>query len=326
MTRCNAEYLQVLEEMQVKIRKAPRLPLDDADGRRAMIAQRFSGVQPFDYDVGNVSVRQYWVQLSDGHRLQIFGFHPVLPSSSSSAPSSSTAAVLHFHGGGMTMGSALDSQSLLAWYASMAEISVFSVEYRLAPEHPYPTPVEDCYASLKWLYREAKALSINPSRIGVMGDSAGGGLAAAVALLARDRKEISHPLAKQILIQPMLDDRDGSTVCPSSGFGTWTWDDNSAAWGAFLGSDSGSQDVLLACAVPARASHLRGLPSTYIEVGTLDIFHGHVLEFTARLREAQVDVDCQIYPGVPHAFHSILGNARMASTARQNHLRALQSF
>ncbi|KAL2858518.1 Alpha/Beta hydrolase protein [Aspergillus pseudoustus] len=322
---CDMEYTDILAAIQAMIRKSQPLPLDDAAGRRAMIAQRFSTIKPFHYDDPKVDMRQYTLELPDGHKVEIYGFHPS-PSSDSSPPSP-TAAVMYLHGGGMTMGTALDSRSLLTWYSSSAGLPLFSVEYRLAPEYPYPTPVEDCYASLKWLHQEAAHLNIDPSRIAVMGDSAGGGLSAAVALLARDRAELPHPLAKQILIQPMLDDRNGSAEPSSylSEVATWTWDDNLAGWTALLGSRTGSDDV--PCyASPARATDLRGLPSTYIDVGMLDIFVSQVVEFASRLRAAGVEARCELYPQVPHAFHSILAETQVAHKARQNHIHALLSF
>ncbi|KAL3444236.1 alpha/beta hydrolase fold-domain-containing protein [Aspergillus insuetus] len=309
------------------MRKRPTPSVDNAAARRAMIAERFSMVKALDYDSSCVTTRRYSLQLLGGHDLEIFGLHPPSCSASNSSPPGPTAAVLYLHGGGMTMGSALDSQPLLAWYASSAGLPLFSVEYRLAPEHPFPTPVEDCYAALQWLYDNAHDLNIDNSRIAVMGDSAGGGLAAAVALLARDRGEIPHPLAKQILIQPMLDDRGSSTASPVPQCVTWTWDDNVAGWTALLGSraEPGSEHVPW-YAVPARATDLRGLPPTYLEVGTLDIFREQVEEYASRLEAVGVNVDFQLYRGVPHAFHSILPETQRARDARQNHLRALQSF
>ncbi|CEL09181.1 hypothetical protein ASPCAL12321 [Aspergillus calidoustus] len=309
------------------MQKEPTLPINAAVARRAMFAERFSLVKPLNYDSSTVTVCQYSLQLPDGHDLQIFGVHPPSISSFDSSLPGPTAAVLYLHGGGMTMGSALDSQPLLAWYACSAGLPLFSVEYRLAPEHPYPTPVEDCYAALKWLYHKAQELNIDIARIAVMGDSAGGGLAAALALLARDRAELPHPLAKQILIQPMLDDRVGSAGSSVPQFVTWTWDDNLAGWTALLGSPSvGGWEDVSCYAAPARATDLGNLPSAYLEVGTLDIFCEHVVEYVSRLRTAGVEVEFELYPGVPHAFHSILPEAQRACQARQNHLRALQSF
>jgi acetyl esterase/lipase len=324
---CDAQYVEILQEMQVKMRQGPELPIDDAPARRTMFADRFSMVKPLNYDFGSVTVFQYSLQLPDGHELQIFGVHPPSPCLPSSSPLSPTPAVLYLHGGGMTMGSALDSQPLLAWYSSSAGLPLFSVEYSLAPEHRYPIPVEDCYAALKWLCNKAQELNIDTSRIAVMGDSAGGGLAAAVALLARDRADMSHPLAKQILIQPMLDDRASAAQSPTSHFVTWTWEDSLAGWTALLGERAGRcEDEVPYYAAPARASDLSSLPSTYIEVGTLDIFCGQAREYASRLRADGVHVEFQLYPGVPHAFHSILPEAQRARQARWNHLRALQSF
>jgi acetyl esterase/lipase len=147
------------------------------------------------------------------------------------------------------------------------------VEYRLAPEHRYPTPVEDCYSGLQWLAGHADELDVDPERIAVMGDSAGGGLAAAVALMSRDRG--GPTLAHQILIYPMLDDRNTSPDPEIVPFAVWSYDDNITGWGALLGEAVGGASVS-PYAAPARAIDLSGLPSCYLKVGQLDIFRDDI--------------------------------------------------
>ncbi|KAE9963530.1 hypothetical protein BLS_009199 [Venturia inaequalis] len=162
-------------------------------------------------------------------------------------------------------------------------------DYRLAPEVRHPTPIEDCYAVLLWLHSNAKNLGVDNSRIAVVGLSAGGGLAAALSLMARDRG-LHPPIAKQILLTPMLDDRNTETDAELLPFTTWTWDDNWTGWNALLDGMAGSSGVS-AYAAPARAEDLKGLPPTYVDMGSLDIFAKEAEAFVERLKEAGVDVE-----------------------------------
>jgi acetyl esterase/lipase len=162
---------------------------------------------------------------------------------------------------------------------------VISVDYRLAPETPYPGSVEDSYAALKWVYLHADELSVDTTRIAIGGASAGAGLSAALGLLARDRGEVR--LAFQFLIYPMLDDRTVTATKPnpSTGEFMWTADSNRFGWTALLGQEPGGPDVSLYAAA-ARASHLEGLPPTFIGVGSLDLFQ--VLLLTSEVRVAPI--------------------------------------
>jgi acetyl esterase/lipase len=209
--------------------------------------------------------------------------------------------ILHIHGGGYVMGGA-DSNVVadMMWAQALGAV-VVSVEYRLAPETPHPGPVEDCYAGLAWLAAEAKALGVDPKRLCVSGESAGGGLAAATVLLARERGEI--PIAFQHLVFPMLDDRTVTHADPSPYFGqfVWTPDHNRFGWTALLGHEPGAAGVS-PFAAPARAEDLSGLPPTYIICGALDLFLEEDLEYARRLMRAGVPTELHIYPGAPHAF------------------------
>ena len=152
------------------------------------------------------------------------------------------SAVLYLHGGGMIFSlDHLGSMYELAArrYVSESGVPLLLVDYRVAPEHPHPTPVEDCYAALEWLAANADMLGFDPDRIAVMGDSAGGGLAAGVCLMARDRN--GPAVAQQLLIYPMLDDRPAASAAAPLRHLTWTYDDNLTGWGALLGDDAGGE-------------------------------------------------------------------------------------
>jgi acetyl esterase/lipase len=232
-------------------------------------------------------------------------------------------AVLYLHGGGMISGTVDVYDAPVARYVTHSGVSMLAVDYRLAPEHPYPVPVEDCYAGLGWLAGHASELRIDPARIAVMGDSAGGGLAAAVALMARDRG--GPRLAAQILIYPMLDDRNTTPDPEIAPFAVWSYDDNITAWAALLGEAIGGPDVP-AYAAPARASDLSGLPACYIEVGQLDIFRDEDLAYAGRLGRAGVSVEFHLRPGVPHEFDTYAYASEVARRSVADRLRVLRGI
>jgi acetyl esterase/lipase len=204
-------------------------------------------------------------------------------------------AVVYFHGGGMIAGSVATHHGTVARYVSASGVPMLSVQYRLAPEHPHPAPAQDAYASLQWLADHAAELGVDSSRIAVMGDSAGGGLAAAVALIARDQG--GPAIAAQILVYPMLDDRNTTPDAEIAPFAVWTYDDNITGWGALLGDRAGAGDVP-ADAAPARGHDAAALPPAYIEVGQLDIFRDEDLAYAGLLSRAGVPVEFHLRPGV----------------------------
>jgi acetyl esterase/lipase len=210
-------------------------------------------------------------------------------------------AVLQIHGGGYVFGTADMNDYANSLLSAGLGAIVVAVDYRLAPESPHPSPVEDCYAALRWLHGNSEALGVDPARIAISGDSAGGGAAAGLALLARDRG--GPPIAFQHLIYPMLDDRTASAppASPHVGEFVWTRANNMFAWRALLGAEPGSGDVS-PYAAPARAKDLSGLPPTYIACGALDLFLEEDLEYARQLMTAGVPTEMHIYPGAPHAF------------------------
>jgi acetyl esterase/lipase len=232
-------------------------------------------------------------------------------------------AVLYLHGGGMISGRVAIYDGPVSRYVSNSGVSMLAVDYRLAPEHPYPVPVEDCYAGLRWLAEHADELGVDTARIAVMGDSAGGGLAAAVALLGRDRG--GPALAAQILIYPMLDDRNTVPDPEIAPFAVWSYDDNVTGWGALLGDAIGGPDVP-AYAAPARAADLSDLPACYIEVGQLDIFRDEDLTYAQRLSRAGVNVEFHLRPGVPHEFETYAHTSDVARRSGADRLRSLRGI
>ena len=212
------------------------------------------------------------------------------------------SVIYWIHGGGYMFGSALVSEPRLERWAAEFDCVIVSVEYRLAPESPYPGPLDDCYAGLAWTVEHATDLGIDPAGVVIGGASAGAGLAAALALLARDRGDI--PIAYQLLIYPMIDDRN---VTPSSQIDRapiWPRPANLLGWRAYLGERAGTDDVP-AYAAPARADDLQGLPPAWIGVGTLDVFRDEDITYAQRLLQAGVPTELHVYPGAPHGFEGI---------------------
>jgi acetyl esterase/lipase len=231
-------------------------------------------------------------------------------------------AILHIHGGGYVIGEAAVANLANRMIVRDLGCAVYSVDYRLAPETPHPGPVEDCYAALKFVAENAAALNVDAGRIGVMGESAGGGLAAGLALLARDRG--GPQLAFQHLIYPMIDDRTGTTSDPHPHTGEFVWSaaNNRFGWGALLGFAPGGVGVS-PYAAAARAEDLAELPPTYIAVGALDLFFEENIEYARRLTRAGVPVELHVYPGAYHGFQ-LAGNARVTLAANRDSLEALR--
>ena len=232
--------------------------------------------------------------------------------------------ILHLHGGGYVVGSTATLEPIHRSLSAAAGCCLVSVEYRLAPETRFPGAIEDCYAALTWLFAQAPSLGLDSARIGVMGESAGGGLAAALALLARDRGE--HKLKFQHLIYPMLDDRTcvAQEPHPYAGEFLWTPRNNAFGWSALLGVAPGSDNVS-PYASAARAADLSGLPPTFISTGALDLFLEEDMEYARRLTRAGVSVELHVYPGAYHAF-DILTKAPIAAAANRDSLSALRRF
>lgn len=231
-------------------------------------------------------------------------------------------ALLWVHGGGYVLGSAADDDATLAHIVAAIGCAAVSVDYRLAPETPFPGAVEDCYAALVWLHAHAAELEVDAGRLAIGGASSGGGLAAALALLTRDRGVV--PLAFQWLIYPMLDDRTGATSDshPYAGEFVWTPAHNRFAWAALLGREPGGADVS-PYAAAARAASLAGLPPAFISVGALDLFVEENIEYARRLIRDGVPTELHVYPGAFHSFNA-MSAARVARAHARDSLDGLR--
>ncbi|MBV6702109.1 alpha/beta hydrolase [Kitasatospora aureofaciens] len=272
--------------------------------------------------------------LRDGGRFEVEELHAPGPRDGdgdgvtlvSARPAGATGPLpllYYLHGGAMIMGNAWSvlPRLLRAW-ALPLQLAVISVEYRLAPQAPYPAPLEDCWAGLAWATGNAAALGWDADRIIVGGKSAGGGLAAALALLTRDRGGPA-PIG-QLLLSPMLDDR-GTTFSSRQMAGRDTWDrtSNATAWQALLGERHGAAD-LPPYAAPARATDLSALPPAYIEVGSAETFRDEAVAYADAIWQAGGDAELHVWPGAFHGFDTLAPHAALSRDAHDTRTRWLQ--
>jgi acetyl esterase/lipase len=230
--------------------------------------------------------------------------------------------LLWIHGGGYILGSAeLDAPNAKR-IALVDACVVVSVEYRLAPEDPFPAAIEDCYAALKWMAANAGTLGIDANRLAIGGASAGGGLAAGLALYTRDKREID--LAFQMLIYPMLDDcniQPAGETLPDAPL--WTRENNKIGWSSYLAGEPGGEGV--SCYASAcRATEVAGLPPAYIAVGEMDLFFHESVRYAQRLADAGILTELHVYPGAFHAFDNIAPEASVAKRFTADYLAALK--
>lgn len=294
-------------------------PVGDVAARRANTRELFERLKIAPPVTDGVEVREFTLDSDDGAALTLSWYRPAgvdLPGS----------AVLYLHGGGMIcgmgeLGALYDGMARR--YVAESRVPLLLVDYRTAPEFPHPVPVQDCFAALVWLADHADELGVDPARVAVMGDSAGGGLAAAVCLMARDRG--GPAVALQLLVYPMLDDRTTVPDPELVPFLTWTYDDNATGWGALLGAGAGG-DGVSAYAAPARATELSLLPPTYVDVGDLDIFRDENLVYARRLAAAGVATELHIHPGCPHAFEGLAPDAAVSRRAIADRVRRLRAL
>jgi acetyl esterase/lipase len=230
--------------------------------------------------------------------------------------------LLFIHGGGLVTGNRFTEDLNLLDLAVDAGVSVVSIEYRLAPEHPFPAAIEDCYAAWQWLLADPADYGFDPGRVVLVGESAGGGLAAALAILIRDRGG-RQPLA-QLLATPMLDHRnDSPSVRQQNGLGVWDEVSNSTGWGAYLGALAGS-DTVPAYAAPASAQDLSSLPPAFIDAADAEIFRDEVMVYATKLWLAGVPAELHIWTGGCHGFYGMIPELPMAKVVYDTRLEWLR--
>jgi acetyl esterase/lipase len=271
--------------------------IDINAGNLAQLHQIFVGQSRMfrDPNSDGVKVTKQIITGPAGNDLEVLIYHPENPQG---AP---TPGILHMHGGGYVAGTAEMNEGFCKKMSNDIGAVVVSVDYRLATKAVFPGPLEDCYSALLWMSREHEALGIDKNRLAVTGESAGGGLAAQLAFLARDRREVS--IALQYLTFPMLDDRTAVTtdVSPLLGEFVWTRGSNRFGWTTFLGQPAGLDKVPYP-AVPARIENLQGLAPCHIVCGALDLLVIENLTYAQRLVSHGVPTEVHIYPGALHGF------------------------
>lgn len=288
----------------------------------ASVRQRSSGIVDMYNAIPlapGVERQSFTTKTPDGHDLELVWYAP------ERATTTPGPALLQIHGGGFIAFGVHDFHPALNNLVAASGVPMLCVDYRLAPENPYPVPLEDCYTALTWLRDHAAELQLDPARIGVIGDSAGGGLAAGLALLARDRK-FSPPLAKQVLMAPMLDDRIAEYDERLLPLLTFTYADKTSSWTAYVGRDGAGTERVPPYAAPGRESDLASLPSTYIDGGQLDVFMVEGMVYAKQLAVVGVSTEYHLYPGVPHAFDVFAPAAEVTKRAMGNRIKAIQSF
>jgi len=225
--------------------------------------------------------------------------------------------LLWIHGGGYILGAAQDERA--KGIAANLDVTVISVEYRLAPEHPFPAGPEDCWAALQWVVANAEALQVDPSRLAIGGASAGGGMAAGLALMNRDRG--GPELAMQLLLYPMIDNLHDTPSGQYTNHPVWNQRTSFNAWEMYLDGAPGKDASPYAAA--ARADDLSGLPPAYVCVGAEDLFRDEDIEYARRLIAAGVACELAVYPGLFHGGDSFMPTAAVSRRLETTYQAAL---
>jgi acetyl esterase/lipase len=223
--------------------------------------------------------------------------------------------MFYTHGGGFLCGNRFTGAKDVLQLAKPAGAILISVEYRLTPEHPYPAAIDDCWAGLKYVGEHTAELGIDPDRLMITGSSAGGNLAAALAIIARDHN--GPKIVGQLLDCPMVDDRN--TTTSSKQFvqeGTWSRGSNILAWGLYLGPNAGKADVS-AYAAPARCTDFSKLPPAFISVGSTEVFRDECVSYASELWKAGVQCELHVWPGGFHVFDGLVPTHPMSVASNQ---------
>ncbi|KAG5765450.1 hypothetical protein H9Q72_006479 [Fusarium xylarioides] len=314
--KLDPEYNVILKSLFGNKPTPASLPVGDVEARRARMEAGIAILADPNFDLDHVTTRDFFADTTDGHKILLRWY--------SSKHKSPSPAVIYTHGGGMILGSVKAYDKVVAAYVARTRVPFLAVDYRLAPEHPHPIPVNDVYAALKWLVAHSQELGVDTSRIGIMGDSAGGGLAVAAALLARQND--GPRLAKLILLSPMLDDRTVTADEHLTPFLSWNTTDNETGWQALLGCSRG-REMVTETAAPARMVDATGMPPLYIEVGELDLFRNESIELATKFYKAGISAELHVYPGCPHGFDVFPSRGSgICKRAFENRDRAIKSI
>lgn len=306
---------KVHPELQDALKKSPSIPYSKNNLWliRFLISLLPSLKTPKDVSVKNIKINNR--DGSEKIRLRIY---------QPAHPAHATPVLIWMHGGGYIIGKPEMEDSICLQFVRELGISIVSVDYRLAPKHPFPAGLEDCYSALMWAKENSAQYGFDMNRIGVGGTSAGGGLAAALAQLAHDRQEIS--LIFQLLTNPMLDDRTVfRTDIDDSNSPTWSQKNNRFGWESYLGKSFGKEEKPQ-YAVPARRGDLSGLPNAWIGVGTLDVFYDEDKRYAERLREAGIQCELEIVEGAFHGFDVIDPTLPLVQDFRRSQIAALRKY
>ncbi len=306
------EFAVGLAELLPKLGVVEPIPVGDVATRRETIGSLQRLIHGMPEYPPDVTIQEFAATANDGADISLRWYQKA------GAPDG--PVVLYVHGGGMIASSAEIYDPPVARYVGATGVPFLSVDYRYAPEFPAPTPVTDCYAALQWLVGAAGDLHIDVDRIAVMGDSGGGGVAASLAIYARDHD--GPRLAQQILVYPMLDDRNTTPDPDLAPFAPWTYDDNITGWTAVLGDSIGGPDVS-PYAAAARLDDFTGLPPAYIEFGQMDVFRDEGLSYAHRLMQAGIETELHVHPGVPHGFDVFVPSCRISQLAMSYRRNAL---
>jgi acetyl esterase/lipase len=319
MPQYDAEFAEAIASFLPLLQNAPKPAIGDFETRRKGLDLAWAGFMEAWPAVDDVEPQIHILRADDGAEILIHRFSKTVATDVSN--SIATAAVLYCHGGGYFSLSAELYGKVMATYASGSGAQIFGVEYRMAPEHGFPVPLQDCWQALQWVHQNARELGIDPARIAVMGDSAGGGLAAGLAIMARDHA-LAPPIAKQLLVAAMLDNQNRSIAAEVSLLATWSVDDNITGWQCYIGQDANPSCY----AVSAKVAEVEGLPPTYIDVSDLDIFRDENLAYGSRIAAANIPVEMVLYPGLPHCFDILAPRTSAAESARADRIRALRTI
>jgi acetyl esterase/lipase len=231
-------------------------------------------------------------------------------------------AIYYIHGGGMIVGDRwMGTGAIIDWVDDL-DAMVITVEYRLAPEHPYPAPIDDCYSGLLWVGAHQAELEFDPGQLVIAGASAGGGLAAGVTLRVRDQG--GPQLAAQVLIYPMLDDRNVTTSSYQfDGIGRWDRGSNATGWDAYLGELRQVDEVPI-YAAPARACDLSNLPPTFIDVGSAEVFRDEDVAYASQMWADGGTCELHVWPGAFHGCDMAAPEAKLSQAMMETRTKWLR--